>query len=382
MIMLPVDGPGAKHKPQGTNEMADNTPLLPASDRAKKIVKDNIAVDSLTAPIWGVLWTKEEQLHWFSDRHLETGVDCLGFTACTGPSPMAQMLDTLRRFRKIMRERPEQYVIVRSARDVRYAHENGKQAIFFNSQSSEPVDYNLDNLALLRDLGIGTFMIVYNERFRAGDGCMIETINGTPAQPITPYGKKVIDACHHYGMIVDLSHSSEATALSAIEYNREKHPGKPLCCTHEGVKHFHDFGRNASDEFIRGIGESGGVFSLCYINGFFGEPPADGGLHPPSDLVDHMDHVKSLIGVDHIGLSTDAGIDTSLIQGFMRARPEAYDEWYRHVFLDSPCHYMDGELSQTLPAVIDEMLSRDYSEEDVIKIVGGNWMRIFEQVWG
>ncbi len=42
---------------------------------------------------------------------------------------------------------------------------------------------------------------------------------------------------------------------------------------------------------------------------------------------------------------------------------------------------MDGELSQTLPAVVDEMLSRDYSEEDVIKIIGGNWMRIFEQVW-
>ncbi len=94
-----------------------------------------------------------------------------------------------------------------------------------------------------------------------------------------------------------------------------------------------------------------------------------------------MDHVKNLIGVDHIGLSTDAGIDTSRIQGFMRARPEAYDDWYRHVFLDSPCHYMDGELSQTLPAIVDEMLSRDYSEGDVIKIIGGNWMRIFEQVW-
>ena len=167
---------------------------FPASERAKKIVKDNIAIDTLIAPVWGLGWSKEEQMLEYFDRAREAGITLIGITNAFGPHLMETTMAELKRYASIAMQQTDKFVLATSSRDIEYAHENGLAAIYFNSQTCENLDYDPTNMVLLKLLGTGSMLLSYNESFRAGDGGMVTNEWGEQSKGLTEYGKKVIDA--------------------------------------------------------------------------------------------------------------------------------------------------------------------------------------------
>ena len=355
---------------------------FPASERAKKIVKENIAIDVLTAPVWGFGWSKEEQMHEYFERARKTGIDLVGITVSFGPHLMANTMADMKKYSSVAMQHPDRYVLATSSRDVEYAHENGLAAIYFNSQTSENLDYDPSNMVLLKQLGIGTMLLSYNESFRAGDGGMVTNAWGEESKGLTTYGKKVIDAMVANRVMIDASHGSERLAMEIVKYVNENYPGVPVVCTHQqplGAVNYPP--RSYSDEVLKAVAKTGGVVCPIYFNALMGVPAERGDQGTPSEYAAILDYAVKVVGINHVGICTDGAFDSSPMNAYAKANPEQYDE-YTVVYAQSEAGFLDGEFSITLPAVVDALMNEyDYSEEDVVKIIGGNWMRMIKTVW-
>src|SRR5690606_24147397 len=140
-------------------------------------------------------------------------------------------------------------------------------------------------------LGVRAMLLAYNQAEAAGDGCL-EPRNGG----LTRFGHQVIAEMNRVGMLVDLSHCGVRTALEAIDASAQ-----PVAITHTGAKAVYDHPRTVPDELLLAVAARGGVIG---INGH----PAfiDGTSAPPlSRVVDHLDHIVELVGVEHVGLGLD-----------------------------------------------------------------------------
>ena len=355
---------------------------FPASERAKKIVKDNIAIDTLIAPVWGLGWSKEEQMLEYFDRAREAGITLIGITHAFGPNLMQTTMAELKRYASIAMQQTDKFVLATSARDIEYAHENGLSAIYFNSQTCENLDYDPSNMVLLKLLGTGSMLLSYNESFRAGDGGMVTTAWGEESKGLTEYGKKVIDAMVANRVMVDASHASERLALEIVEYVKERHPDTPVVCTHQQPLGAVDYPpRSYSDKVLEAIASTGGVISNVYFNALMGVSPDRGDQGSPEEFAAILDYSVQVMGVDHVAMCTDGAFDMAPMNAYAKAHPEQYDD-YTVDYASSEAGFLDGELALTMPAIVDVLLDKlNYSEEDVKKVIGGNWMRMIKTVW-
>jgi membrane dipeptidase len=174
--------------------------------------------------------------------------------------------------------------------------------------------------------------------------------------------------------VVDLSHVGIRTSLDALEVSRD-----PVVFGHSNVRKLTDHVRNLTDEQIRAIGPNGGVIGLSTHSVFTRLAP---GRRPTlDDLLRHMEYVIDKIGIDHVGLGTDMvstegiqetifGIEVSrVITGF-------------HSGLGLEGRFVEGFASfAEVGNLTDRLLRRGYRDEDVLKILGGNFMRVFKRVW-
>lgn len=238
-------------------------------------------------------------------------------------------------------------------------------------------------MPLLKNMSFGTMGLAYNERFRAGDGnFVLPELQG----PVSAYGKTVIDACHKYRVILDTSHSGEPTALSAIEYSQKVAPDRPVIETHGGVVAMYDYPagetrlRPISDERIQAIAATGGTVALTMLPFLMIAPDAP--ETRPEDVVDRIDYVTKLTGIDTVALASDDTYEWKGIFEFALANPQMFDDGGNTVTAAKLSTTGVGEPGKIYAAIVDEMWKRGYSDEDASKVIGGNLMRVYEQVWG
>ena len=172
--------------------MCHQSTTWPASDKATQFVKDHFAIDSLSAPLVDFM-AYPEQWNEYNQRQHEAGITTIGVTASALYYGFNQTCHEVQGQTKRIFAEPENYVVVRTAGDIRRAHEAGKLAFFFNSQGSACLENNPDfYMPLIKNMGFGTLHLTYNGRYRAGDGCYLPyEVQG----PVSDYGKAVIDAC-------------------------------------------------------------------------------------------------------------------------------------------------------------------------------------------
>ena len=357
----------------------------PASDEARQFVKDTIVIGMLASP-YGTGWTQNEQLLTYFQEARDAGITGHEMTLTAASMNWDNLMQQHHAFKSAMAEEPENYIFVRSTRDIEAAHINGKTAVIWNSQTATILEEDLTRMAALKEMGIASMILAYNDRFRTGSGSLA-AYNGQD-DGLTAWGRAVIDEMVKYGIILDLSHTGKKTAMDAMDHMDKNHPGVPYIYTHslpaglyanEKDKSPRGCYRNITDEEAIRAAKSGG-----YVAPTFTEWMVDG-IWPdnltPKQAADMIDYYVKLVGVDHVAIATDDMFDVSLVVDFAKKNATMYADGGYMIDAFNKGADDSAPLARILAAVTDDLWKRGYSNEDLAKIYGGNKMRVYQQVW-
>lgn len=370
----------------GAVQAAEESKTWPASDKAQAFVKDSIVIGFFASPK-GAGWLEEKTVHDYLNRSRAAGITGHDMTIAAATYTWEQYLAELVNFRKAFAGQPGKYIYVRSTRDIVAAHEQKKTAVIWNSQTSTILNNDLSKVPILKELGITSMILTYNDVFRAGSGVVAE-YNGTVIG-LTAWGKAIIDELVKYQIMVDLSHTGPKTCMDIIEYMEEKHPGIPFAYTHslpaglyKDEPNATERGcyRNISDEEAKRAAKSGG-----FVSPTFTEWMMDG-IWPdditPQQCADMIDYYVKLVGEDHVGIASDDMFTYKPTLDFTMKNAASYNDG--GYMIDAFKKGADGcgELAKILAAVTDELWKRGYTDEQLRKIYGGNKMRVYAKLWG
>ena len=254
--------------------------------------------------------------------------------------------------------------------DIQRAKAEGKHALIFGLQGADPVETNLEYLRVLFTLGLRIMNLVYNRRNALGDGCSEPENRG-----LTAFGRTVVFEANRLGVLLDGSHSGERTTLDAASITE-----MPFVFSHSNPKRLCPSPRNITDDQIKAAAATGGLVGIVPHSMFLyrtrGERPT------LEVMLEHVEYVAGLVGVDHVALGTDLPWGGySLNELAFRAKFEATNPnaWAGYT---AETKYCEGFATiAEYPNFTRGLVSRGFSDEDVRKIVGGNWLRVFEAVW-
>ncbi|MGI9202158.1 MAG: dipeptidase [Woeseiaceae bacterium] len=261
-------------------------------------------------------------------------------------------------------------VPIRSAADIQSAKANGKVGIMLNVQNSICVGTDVDNVDFFHNLGLRVIQLTYNLQNFMGSGCLED-----PKKNLSNFGIQAIERMNEIGMVVDTGHTGDGSIKHAAEVS-----SKPISCSHAGLAALSkaENPRVVSDSALKCIADGGGVFGLSAIPGML-----TGDIRCTiNDYIDHMEHAINVMGIDGVGIGTDAvsGVTLELIA--------TAPDWKGQQVPNSPevwpvCTGHDGlEDHSGLPNVTRALVARGYADDDIRKLMGGNWLRLLGDTIG
>ena len=191
---------------------------------------------------------------------------------------------------------------------------------------------------------------------------------------LSEFGRQVVERLNELGIIIDVSHCGPNTSMDAIEASKA-----PIMATHTFARALSNHDRAKGDDILKAVAENGGYLGVLALAGFLGAGPET----TITDWLNHVDYIVKLVGVDHVGIGTDffghslPRMVADKIGEFMDMlgfRPE-----HRASFSDKVKGFQEY---QEFPNLIEGLVTRGYSDSDIGKIVGGNFLRVFSAVCG
>ena len=253
--------------------------------------------------------------------------------------------------------------------DIRRAKRERKLGVIFGVQGiASKIEDDPSLIRIVHKLGLRIAQLTYNERCALGCGCLEQPDTG-----LTQLGRICIREMNHVGICVDLAHAGDRTTIGAIECSRE-----PVIVSHGNVRSLCDTPRNYGDEALRQLAQCGGVIGITAYGPMC---ETKKGVRPTlEDMIDHISYVADLVGIDHVGIGSDFFESESPVRfhSFFKVRyPEVFEDYeLSNVYFD------DFKRVEHFPLLTERLLARDFSAEDVAKVLGGNFLRVFDQVWG
>ncbi|MFC1889355.1 dipeptidase [Thermodesulfobacteriota bacterium] len=255
------------------------------------------------------------------------------------------MIDQLERF---IEESDGSVLLVRDPDEMEYNRSMGILSTMLVIEGGQVLDGRVENLDTFFQRGVRGIGLTHFVPNDLGGGSFKKADRD---RGLTDLGRKIIGHANDLGIIVDLAHASEATVLDILDTSRA-----PMMFSHTGLHAVHDHWRNISDDVVAKVAGKGGIIGVIFQTGYLSDK-IDGFLGGNSidDLVDHIMHVVDLAGPEHVayGSDFDGGINPP------RGMKDVTD----------------------LPLVTAALLERGLPEEDVRLILGGNFRRLFRQVW-
>lgn len=330
-----------------------------ASDRAAKLHANAIVIDGLAFYYDGP-----------TTRFDPEKLTALNVTALEVYDNFAKGVEEIMVLREDLKD-DSAGMLVRTTEDIEQAKAAGKVGVILGAQASIFVETELWKLDLLHDIGLRIMQLTYNERCYMGDGCLVPVDGG-----VSRFGYRVIERMAELGIALDLSHVGRRTSVEAIRAS-----SKPAMFSHSNALALTENPRNLNDEQIKAIGENGGMIGtctwgpLCWKNNREKRPDVN-------DVIDHLVYVANMIGIDHVGIGTDSACTSNkawLIQHsfeFNSAYPEIGTEFESY---HGPSSGMPEINSMDM--VTDAMVARNFSDEEILGVIGGNFLRHFRTVW-
>jgi membrane dipeptidase len=305
------------------------------------------------------------------------GATCYAVTACGVYQDLDEALENLMSFHLAASRHPN-LRLVRTAADVRAAKEQGQAALLLHAQGGEWMGGKLHRLAAFHALGLRMMLPAYNRANQLCSGCL-EPYDGG----LTSLGRAFVAEANRLGLLLDGSHVGYRSCLEMIDASAD-----PVVFSHSNAKALVDSPRNIPDDLIIACTERGGVIGLapfgplCFREGSTTWPTL-------ADFVDHVDHVVQLTGsTETVGIGTDMSLGT-----YEELVP---DPWANTDLLSMGkeyAKYVSGDRRSPKRALadfnsyaqvwnlIDALNARGYDVAQVAGFLGGNFLRVFEQVW-
>lgn len=219
--------------------------------------------------------------------------------------------------------------------------QQGKKSIVLGIENGLALEDDIRNVQHFANRGVTYITLCHN-----GDNAICDSARRSQNthHGVSDFGEKVIKEMNDCGVMVDLSHGGEQSFYDALDISRV-----PIVCSHSNCKALCDVPRNLTDDQLRALAKAGGVAHTTFYHGFL---RADGAKASIIDGINHLEHAIQIMGIDHVGIGTDFDGDGG-VPGMANS-------------------------SELINFTI-QLLRRRYSEEDIAKIWGGNWLRVMRQ---
>ena len=339
------------------------------STRAIDLVRSSLVIDML-APL---------TLDFSPDRWAETlppegaamyrhsGITAFHNSISTqGPEVFADTLHYMASWNGFAARNSDLFLLVDKAGDLDKAKASNKIALIMGVQNSEHFRTAAD-VKMFWNLGQRCSQLTYNWQNRLGSGST-ERVDGG----LSDFGIEIIKAMNEVGMLVDVSHCGDRTTLDAIEAS-----AKPVAITHSNCRGINDHPRLKTDEAIKKCVARGGVMGITGIRNFVRDREPTTIEH----LIDHVDYAARLVGIENIGIGSDADL-----HGYDDMKPE-YAEMLRasqkpsYKFRDKKD--IEGfDHPQKMYDLTEGLIRRGYSDTQIRGVLGGNFRRLLGQIWG
>ena len=333
------------------------------NDLAQELAKEMIIIDThLDTPIQLYMQqdkngsyediTKKSSLHFDFDRAVSGGLNVPFFVIFTPPSAeekgtaFEMAKDLIEILEDIMNKNPGKFRLVKSPEEI--TNEKNIMQVVYGMENGAPIESKLSNIKLFSDMGVNYITLAHSKSNHISDSSYDENKNWGG---LSPFGRKVVAEMNKQGVMIDISHVSDAAFYEVLKLTKT-----PVIASHSSLRHFvPGFERNVSDDMLRGLAKNGGVIQICFGSEFIAEKKKYPNLVVTvKDVADHIDRVKELVGIDHVGIGSD------------------YDGWRNF-----PVGLED---TSTYPNLIRELLNRDYTKEEIEKVFGGNLLRVWREV--
>ena len=280
---------------------------------------------------------------------------------------------------------PDKFAIARTAQDIRDNFAAKKISLPLGMENGAAIEGDLDNLQHFYDRGIRYITLAHSKANHISDSSYDES---KVWKGLSPFGVEMIGEMNRLGIMIDISHVSDAAFFEALEVTKV-----PVIASHSSLRYFTPgLERNVSDKMLKALAKNDGVLMINFGSFFLTDEarqwsdqfkPAKAAFEKlqgdnltdeaskafadnykkrfpypfatTADVADHIDRARKLVGIEHIGLGSDYdGVGDTLPEGLKDA--------------------------STYPVLIDELLKRGYKEKDIAKILGGNVLRVMEKV--
>ncbi len=263
----------------------------------------------------------------------------------------------------------------------------GKRAIYIGMENGFPLGEDIRRVKEFYDRGVRYITLCHSSNNAICDSSTDP--DGPEHNGLSPFGEKVVKEMNKLGLMIDVSHISDKAFFDVLEMTKT-----PVIASHSSVRAIAGHPRNMTDEMIKALAKNGGVIQICFLDDYVKDPDTttvryrkmqelrkvyNESFEEMSDeeqtafhekwretaekypkklptvahLVDHIDHVNNLVGIDYVGIGSD---------------------------FDGGGGLADCEDVSQFPAVTQEMINRGYTEEEILKVWGGNFMRVFREV--
>ena len=358
-------------------ELLDQVPLVDGHNDLPWQIREKAAGDMDSLDIA----EPQPELHTDLDRLRQGRVGAQFFAAYV---PSELIADGATRFalmqidliHRLVDRYPDTFVFARTVADIEKAHDSGRIAALIGVEGGHAIEGSLDVLRALYDLGTRYMTLTHWKSTAWADAATDHPLH----QGLSPFGEDVVREMNRLGMLVDLSHVSDSTMMDALRITEA-----PVIYSHSSARALAGHTRNVPDAILPAVADNGGVVMVNFAPGFINEETRLHGeradavidslrtgfsgdsarIHEAfegwreenpapkatlSQVADHVDHLVEVAGIDHVGLGSDYdGID------------------------DVPIGLEDVS---RFPDLLAELLDRGYSDTDIRKLAGENFMRV------
>jgi membrane dipeptidase len=312
----------------------------------------DIALDFLPEIEHPIMWEVLERYH-------KAGFHFLNIAVGGDMTSLDTAIRYISRQRDKIRKEYPQFMIVKTVDDIRQAKAEKKLALALWFQGANPLSNDIRLIETYYSLGIRQILLTYNTRSAIGDGLLEKNDAG-----LSEFGYKVIEEMNRVGMLIDMSHGGIKTSLDVIAASND-----PVIFSHSNAQGVHPHVRNLTDEQIKAVANKKGLIGINGTGLILGvEKPTC------EKLVEHISYISDLVGsIDLIALGLDLVYFTEMLPLFFEKSGLTYPKGYL-----GP---MEGLQPEDLNNLIETLLFHHYSDEDIKKILGGNFLRVASKVW-
>jgi len=287
---------------------------------------------------------------------------------------MQRVKDNIAKTRGRIEKHADTFMLIQTADDLKRAKRERRLGLIFRFQGAEPLGEDADRITMYRELGVRVIQLTHNRRNLVGDGCTEPSQAG-----LSTFGYQVVERLNAEKIVVDLAHGAPQTIADGIKATKA-----PPLISHTGARALSDLPRCTSDANLRAMADKGGVAGVIFW------PYLRTDTQPMAiDVIRHIEHMINVCGEDHVGIGTDSQVpaveitpdfekeNREWVKGakedgiFDKSRP---DDLYTFI--------PDLNMANRFEVLAAMLSKRGHSDARIAKVLGGNFARVFTEVWG